>query len=69
MPRIRLLTGVSGDGPVSGDAGDELEVDARTAQVWADGVRAERVVDRPAPVDRAVRMPRPDRRRRVALTD
>jgi len=55
MPRIRLLTSVAGDGPVQGDVGDVLEVDARTAQVWADGERAERVIDRERPVERAVR--------------
>ncbi len=54
MPRIRLLTSVQGDGPVVGDAGDILEVDGRTARVWADGERAERVIERQAPVERAV---------------
>lgn len=54
MPRIRLLTSVAGDGPVSGDAGQVLVVDARTARVWADGVRAERVIERSARVERAV---------------
>lgn len=54
MPLIRLLTSVVGDGPVSGDAGQELEVDARTARVWADGVRAERVIQRSEQVERAV---------------
>lgn len=45
--RIRLLTSVAGDGPVFGDAGDELVVDAAVARVWADGVRAELVPDPP----------------------
>lgn len=54
MPRIRLLTSVAGDGPVSGDAGQVLEVDNRTAQVWADGVRAERVIERQQRPERAV---------------
>ena len=51
MPRIRLLTSVVGDGPVAGDAGDVLVVDARTARVWCDGERAERVIDRAVPVE------------------
>ena len=42
MPKILLLTSVAGDGPVSGDAGAVLEVDAAVAEVWADGERAER---------------------------
>ena len=54
MPRIRLLTSVAGDGPVVGDAGDVLDVDSRTASVWADGVRAERVIERDARPERAV---------------
>lgn len=54
MPRIRLLTSVAGDGPVSGDAGQVLEVDNRTARVWADGVRAERVIERQERPERAV---------------
>lgn len=43
MPLIRLLTSVEGDGPVRGQVGDVLSVDAATARVWADGERAERV--------------------------
>ncbi len=54
MPTIRLLTCVVGDGPVSGDAGQLLDVDAKTARTWADGVRAERVIDRSPAVERAV---------------
>lgn len=54
MPRIRLLTSVQGDGPVRGDVGDVLEVDARTARAWADGERAERVIDRQENPERAV---------------
>lgn len=54
MPRIRLLTSVAGDGPVSGHAGDVLEVDARTARQWADGERAERVIERAVRPERAV---------------
>ena len=46
MPRIRLLTSVEGGGPVHGERGDVLVVDARTARVWADGIRAERVLER-----------------------
>lgn len=45
MPRIRLLTAVAGEGPVTGKRGDVLDVDAATARVWADGERAERVPD------------------------
>lgn len=56
MPRIRLLTSIVGGGPVAGDAGDELEVDAKTAEAWSDGVRAERVLpDRQAKPEAAVR--------------
>ncbi len=54
MARIRLLTSVQGDGPVHGDAGDVLEVDNRTARVWADGERAERVIERTERPERAV---------------
>lgn len=43
MARIRLLTSVAGDGPVTGKRGDVIDVDADTARVWADGERAERV--------------------------
>jgi ribosomal protein L24 len=57
VPRIRLLVSVAGDGPVSGDVGDVLEVDGRTARVWADGVRAERVVNRAVETERAVERP------------
>jgi hypothetical protein len=52
VPLIRLLTSVVGSGPVFGDAGDEVRVDGPTAQVWADGVRAELV--REARPERAV---------------
>lgn len=55
MPRIRLLTCVAGDGPVAGDVGEVIEVDSRTARVWADGVRAERVIERAVEPERAVR--------------
>ena len=55
MPRIRLLVSVAGDrGPVRGDAGTVLEVDSRTARQWCDGERAERVIDRDKPIERAV---------------
>lgn len=54
MPTIRLLTSVAG-GPAAGEAGDEIRVDAATAQVWADGVRAELV--REPQVERAVVRP------------
>ena len=57
MPRIRLLVSVAGDpsdrAAVRGDAGDILEVDNATARAWADGERAERVLDRVVPVERA----------------
>lgn len=50
--RIRLLVSVAGDrGLVRGNAGDVLEVDTATARAWCDGERAERVVDRTAPVE------------------
>lgn len=55
MPRIRLLTSVAGGGPVSGRTGDVIEVDAATAQVWADGERAERVIERQAKPERAIK--------------
>lgn len=56
MPRIRLLVSVAGErGPVRGDAGTELEVDAATARAWCDGERAERVVDRQEQPEQAVR--------------
>ena len=54
MPRIRLLTSVEGGGPVFGAAGDVLTVDAATARVWADGIRAERVIEREVKPERAV---------------
>jgi hypothetical protein len=65
VPLIRLLTSVAGDGPVFGDAGDELRVDGPVAKVWADGVRAELV--REAPTERAVTGPpeTTERNRRV----
>jgi hypothetical protein len=50
MPQIRLLTSIAGTGPVTGDAGDLLDVDASTADVWADGERAE-LVAVPIPVE------------------
>lgn len=56
MPRIRLLVDVAGDrGLVRGERGDEIEVDPATAAAWADGERAERVIDRAVPVEKAVR--------------
>lgn len=61
--RIRLLTSVAGDGPVTGEAGDELDVEASVAKAWADGERAE-LIDhsdkrgaRDRSVERAVRTP------------
>jgi hypothetical protein len=54
MPRIRLLTSIQGRGAVTGNVGDVLEVDNATARVWADGERAERVIDRQERVERAV---------------
>lgn len=53
MPRIRLLTSVAG-GPVAGDAGQVIEVDNHTARVWADGVRAERVIEREQEPEKAI---------------
>jgi hypothetical protein len=44
--RIRLLVDVFGSGAVQGRAGAVLTVDAATARAWADGERAERVIDR-----------------------
>jgi len=44
MPKIRLLTSIAGNNGVEGDYGDIIEVDEKLAKVWADGVRAERVV-------------------------
>jgi len=58
MPRIRLLTSVEGGGPVHGSAGDVLTVDAATARVWADGIRAERVIERDTKPERAIAHPR-----------
>ena len=53
MPQIRLLVSVAGDrGPVRGDAGAVLEVDSKTARIWCDGERAERVLDRTVPIER-----------------
>ena len=55
MPRIRLIEDVpAGHGPLQGRAGDVLDVDVETAHAWADGVRAERVVDREPHIERAV---------------
>ena len=54
MPKIRLLTSISGGGPVFGDAGDVLTVDNATARVWADGVRAERVIERSVKPEKAI---------------
>jgi hypothetical protein len=49
MPKIRLLTSVVGTGAVVGSPGDELVVDRKTAAIWADGVRAELVIEESAP--------------------
>lgn len=49
MVRIRLLTSIQGGGPVTGQPGDVLEVDATVARVWADGERAE-LAETPVPV-------------------
>lgn len=51
MALIRLLA-PSDEGAVRGRRGEVIEVDARTAQEWADGVRAERVIDRSRPTER-----------------
>lgn len=45
MTRIRLLTSIA-DGPCEGAVGDEVDVPSEVADVWADGVRAERVTTR-----------------------
>jgi hypothetical protein len=54
MPRIRLLVSVAGDhrSAVYGDAGTVLDVDNKTARVWCDGERAERVLERSVPVEK-----------------
>lgn len=44
MPRIRILQSVSG-ADFSWAPGEEVDVDAATAQAWADGERAELVQD------------------------
>lgn len=44
MPRIRILQSVAGL-DFSWSPGDEVDVDAATARAWADGERAELVVD------------------------
>lgn len=44
MVPIRLLTSVAG-GSIEGAAGDVVLVDEATARIWADGERAERVVN------------------------
>lgn len=49
MVAIRLLTSIAG-GPVEGAAGDVVEVDEATAEVWADGIRAE-LVEQEEPMD------------------
>jgi hypothetical protein len=56
VPLIRLLTRAADD-IVAGDVGEVLEVDARTASTWADGIRAERVIDRGVQHERAVGRP------------
>lgn len=58
VPKIRLLTSVVGDGPVHGEVGDELDVDAATARAWADGERAERVTPARKPDTPEGRKPR-----------
>lgn len=63
MATIRLLQDVVGSGPVQGATGDILEVDHATAAVWADGIRAERVVTREVPVETAVDRGAPGRTR------
>jgi hypothetical protein len=55
MPRIRLLEDApAGHGPLHGRAGDVLDVDVETAHAWADGIRAERVIEREHQIERAV---------------
>lgn len=69
MPKIRLLTSVAGDGPVTGETGEVITVDADTARAWADGVRAERVTGRDQTEQAAERPERPERgRRRTTAT-
>jgi hypothetical protein len=67
VPLIRLLTSVVGSGPVSGNAGDEIRVDGPTAQVWADGERAELV--RAEEPERAVVKPSETARRRTRVRE
>ena len=47
MPRIRFLQAVAGDDVGDRSAGDEADVPAEVADVWADGVRAELVRTQP----------------------
>lgn len=57
MPVIRLLVdvpGSPGERGVSGYRGDMLDVDQKTALVWADGERAERVIERSRSIERAI---------------
>ena len=55
MPLIRLLEDVpAGHGPIQGRAGDVLDVDVETAHAWADGARAERLVEREPRIERGV---------------
>lgn len=55
MPRIRLLEDVpAGHGPITGRAGDVIEVDVETAHAWADGIRAERVIHRTVNTEKGV---------------
>jgi hypothetical protein len=67
MPRIRMLTSVSGRGFVW-DAGQEIDLPGAEAAVWADGVRAELVRDEPleTPEASAARPERPARRTRTS---
>lgn len=57
MPRVRFLQSVAGDDVGDRHAGDEVDLPAPVARVWADGVRAELVREEPPE--------RPERRRRT----
>jgi hypothetical protein len=62
MPRVRFLQSVAGDDVGDRHAGDEADLPAAVAQVWADGVRAELV--RADPVQRPERGQRREQARR-----
>lgn len=65
MPRIRMLTSVSGDGFVW-EAGQEIDLPGSEATAWADGVRAEFVRDAPVETPETGAPEQSTRRRRPA---